>query len=296
MPVRQCWLPSWGCHQLQGRRPSAASHLLRHPTGHCSHVNGAPGQKAHRTEGVATESQHVKKADQPAVAISGRDTELGVTVCTFMRRMLDEIPHLRAPWHRVRVTKALRQDIVWWLHFMQPFNGLTPMVDNMPVSPIWTDACPVAAGCVYNGMCLCTPFNTWDNAQHLHMNHKETLALEPAVSHWAPHWSNRRVVLYSDNQAAVGIINKGTCRDPVVMATLVSVVSPCSQLAITSAFKQSTIPDPKTSSSMQCLVYINLVDSNDYKMQCAYIHLQTAFQSMSTQRPELIPERKVMYD
>ena len=48
--------------------------------------------------------------------------------------------------------KALRQDIhvVWWLHFMQPFNGLTPIVDNRPVSPIWT----VAAGCVYNEMFL----------------------------------------------------------------------------------------------------------------------------------------------
>ena len=44
--------------------------------------------------------------------------------------------------------------------------------------------------------------------------------MEPAVSHRAPHWSNRRVVLYSDNQAAVGIINKGTCCDPVVMAAL----------------------------------------------------------------------------
>ena len=88
-----------------------------------------------------------------------------------MRHILDAIPHLRAPWHRVRVTKALRQDIVCWLHFMQPFNGLTRMVDNRPVSPIWTDACPVAAGCVYNGMFLYTPFNTWDNAQHIHINH-----------------------------------------------------------------------------------------------------------------------------
>ena len=35
-----------------------------------------------RTEGVATESQHVEKAEQAAVAISGRETELGVTVCT----------------------------------------------------------------------------------------------------------------------------------------------------------------------------------------------------------------------
>ena len=139
---------------------------------------------------------------------------------TFMRRILNAIPHLRAPWHRIRVNKDMRDDLVWWLTYLQPHNGTTPMCDNRPVSPIWTDACPVAAGCVYNGRYLYTPFNTWDKAADLHINYKETMALEPAVTHWAPHWANRRVIVYCDNQAAVGIINKGTCRDPVVMAAL----------------------------------------------------------------------------
>ena len=85
------------------------------------------------------------------------------------------------------------------------------MCDNHPVSPIWTNTCPVAAGCVYNGRYLYTSFNTWDKSADLHINYKETMALEPVVTHWA----NRRVIVYCDNQAA-----KGTCRDPVVMAAL----------------------------------------------------------------------------
>lgn len=139
---------------------------------------------------------------------------------TFMRRILDVIRPLRAPWHRARVTKDLRDDLSWWLEYMDPFNGLTPMCDTRPVSPVWTDACPVAAGAVFSGNYVYTPFNTWREAENLHINHKEALALETAAAHWAPRWTNRRVVVYCDNQAAVGILNKGSCRDPVVMASL----------------------------------------------------------------------------
>ena len=139
---------------------------------------------------------------------------------TFMRRILDAIPPLRAPWHRTRITKDIRSDLLWWTTYMEPFNGRTPMCDGRPVSPVWTDACPVAARAVYNNRYLYTPFDSWDSASGLHINYKDTLALEPAVRHWAKFWSNRRVIVYCDNQAAVGILNKGTCRDPVVMAAL----------------------------------------------------------------------------
>ena len=130
-----------------------------------------------------------------------------------MHRILNAMPHLRAPWHRIRVYKDMRDDLMWWLTYLQPHNGTTLMCGNRPVSPIWTDTCPVAAGC---GRYLYTSFNTCDKSADLHINYKETMALEPVVTHWA----NRRVIVYCDNQAAVGIINKGTCRDPVVMATL----------------------------------------------------------------------------
>ena len=45
-------------------------------------------------------------------------------------------------------------------------------------------------------------------------------ALEPAARLFGAAWSGRQVTVYSDNQAAVGIINKGTTRNKQVMHSL----------------------------------------------------------------------------
>ncbi len=57
-------------------------------------------------------------------------------------------------------------------------------------------------------------------AQSLHINAKEVLALEPACVRWAHQWANRKVIVHSDNQAAVAQINRGTSKNPIVMAAL----------------------------------------------------------------------------
>ena len=137
-----------------------------------------------------------------------------------MRRILDAMSKLKTPWHRVRLNKDIKADIDWWLRFYEPHNGQTPMIDTRPVEPLWTDACNIAAGAVFRGQFFYTAFKTWPDVMPKHINYKETLALEPAVRRWAHCWMNRRIILYCDNQAAVGIINKGSCHDPVVMASL----------------------------------------------------------------------------
>ena len=54
----------------------------------------------------------------------------------------------------------------------------------------------------------------------LHINHKETLAIVLATKRWAPHWVNHRVIIHSDNQATVQIINKGTTGSELIMDEL----------------------------------------------------------------------------
>ena len=54
----------------------------------------------------------------------------------------------------------------------------------------------------------------------LHINHKEILAIVLAAKRWAPCWTNHRVIIHSDNQAAVQIINKGTTANEVMMDEL----------------------------------------------------------------------------
>ena len=138
-----------------------------------------------------------------------------------LRRLFEKISSLRRPWHRTRITNEMKSDILWWLSFMHSFNGNTKMVDNCPAEPVCIDACSEAAGAYYNGECLYTRWKSvmpW--ADSLHINFKEVLALEPAVHQWAPYWCNKKVFVHCDNQAAVSIINKGSCNNSVVMNSL----------------------------------------------------------------------------
>lgn len=136
-----------------------------------------------------------------------------------LRRIIDAICGLRCPWHRTRLTRAMKADIEWWLCFLPTFNGCTPMVENRPSAPVSIDACNTAGGAFYLGACLYTP---WDKKTRdtVCTNYKEVLALEPAALHFAPLWRNKKVYVHSDNQAAVAIINKGSSKDPLVMDSL----------------------------------------------------------------------------
>lgn len=138
----------------------------------------------------------------------------------FLQRIYDEIANLRKPWHRCRVTREVKADVDWWLRFLSTFNGTMEMVDSRPLTPIYTDACPVACGGVFRNEFVYLPFASWPEAEPLSINMKETLAVEVALRHWAPHLRNKKVLLHVDNQSAVYILNKGASKDKVVMESL----------------------------------------------------------------------------
>ena len=138
----------------------------------------------------------------------------------YLRRLIDTISKLKAPWHHSRVTSEIRADLRWWLDFMCIFNGAMPMVDNRPTTPVFIDSCEIGAGAFYKGDIAYMPWTAWPAATNLHINFKETLTLEMAAVKWAPLWTNRKVYIYCDNQCAVGIINKGSTKNPIVMSSL----------------------------------------------------------------------------
>ena len=84
-----------------------------------------------------------------------------------------------------------------------------------------TDACPIAAGGYFRGDWFyhnCSVDSpAWSS---LHINHKETLAIALAATRWGKLWANQRVIIHSDNQAAVQIINKGTTTNPLITQEL----------------------------------------------------------------------------
>ena len=79
----------------------------------------------------------------------------------------------------------------------------------------------MAAVAYYEGRCIYIPWDSeWLEAKRHHINYKEVMALEPAITHFAPLFRNKIVYVYTDNQAAMYIINKGTCKDKVTMQSL----------------------------------------------------------------------------
>ncbi len=138
----------------------------------------------------------------------------------YLRRLFDAIARLGCPWHRTRVTREMRLDIEWWLHCLRIFNGHTQIVDSRPITPICIDSCAVAAGGTFGNLFVYTPWHSIPDCENLHINFKEVLALEPAIQQWAPLFANKKVLVHCDNQAAVAIINRGSCSHPTVTQSL----------------------------------------------------------------------------
>ena len=83
-------------------------------------------------------------------------------------------------------------------------------------------ACHVLYGCcagpVFSGDWLHYKFGCESpTLSALHINHKEALAVCLAAERWTPAWANKQVLVSCDNQAAVGMINKGSTGSPLVM-------------------------------------------------------------------------------
>ena len=139
---------------------------------------------------------------------------------TFLRRILDTMNEL-SPSEKFRLDSSFRSDIAWWVNFLRIFNGTRMFLDQLVTVDVSTDACSVAAGGYFRGDWFYHHFSLdspeWQN---LHINHKETLAIVLAAQRLGPLWSNQRVVIHSDNQATVQIINKGITASPVVMNAL----------------------------------------------------------------------------
>lgn len=139
---------------------------------------------------------------------------------TFLRRILD-LMNSMASAAKYRLSQSFYRDLSWWDSFLHVFNGRRPFLDNKPTVDVMTDSSSLAAGAFFRGDWIYFNFEldcpAWSS---LHITHKETLAIILAAKRWAPQWANHRVLIHSDNQAAVHIINKGTTANALIMEEL----------------------------------------------------------------------------
>ena len=140
---------------------------------------------------------------------------------TFLRRILDLMGSLQKQSSKCMLSEEFFKDLAWWLDFLEVFNGQCSFHDTRPVTNIHTDACSSGIGAVFENDWFYS--NLWVDAPALaglHINYKEALCIVFALERWAPYLSNKVVHIHCDNTAAVGMLNKGSSRNPLMMTYL----------------------------------------------------------------------------
>jgi hypothetical protein len=143
----------------------------------------------------------------------------------FLRRILDCINLIKSPKHKLRLTPDFKLDIIWWLEYAIPHCGKTYYCSDREEVHVLSDASNFAAGVYSNNDWLYTNFaNDWPEIQSEHINYKEVAAALTAIYRWAPMWQNKKVIIHMDSITAKAIMNKGTCKNKIIMAHLRQVV------------------------------------------------------------------------
>ena len=119
------------------------------------------------------------------------------------------------------LTQDFYADIQRWHEFWKTFNGKRLFLFQQQVE-VATDAYHIGAGAVCSGDWLCNYSFCCESSRlsALHINHKEALAVCLAAERWTPVWASKHVLVSCDNQAAVGMVNKGSTGNPLVMQAL----------------------------------------------------------------------------
>lgn len=139
----------------------------------------------------------------------------------FLRNIFNAISSLRHKSDRIRLTGKICKDIFWWYHCMCIFNGKSTLLDKQPIVGFQTDACPLGAGMVNcNDFMYCNWELDWPDVKQLSITYKETLAVILGSMRWGRTWTGKRVIVQTDNQGAVRIVNKGTSRNSKVQDAL----------------------------------------------------------------------------
>ena len=138
----------------------------------------------------------------------------------FLRRMIDLTKGAKRPYHRIRLSKEAKYDMVTWLTFLDKFNGKTFFLDDRwdtsSSLDLFTDAAGSKGyGAIFGKHWFCGAWPaSWTS---LNIAFLELFPIVLSLHIWGPLMANKCVAFYTDNAAIVDIINQQTSKHPLVM-------------------------------------------------------------------------------
>ena len=162
------------------------------------------------------------------IIISGR---------SFVSYLLSLAHIVKELYHHVKLNQECRSNINMWSNFLTHWNGISFFYDSTVTAAadieLYTDA-SVSYGYsgYYQGKWLSVP---WPDDRpklgdkNMSITFMELVPIVTAVYIWCNSWSGKRILVHSDNQSAVNIIQKGQSRSPMIMKLIRRLTLCCAQ-------------------------------------------------------------------
>ena len=129
---------------------------------------------------------------------------------------------LQHPSHKVRLTQDFHQDLQWWQAYLRLFNcrPISRFLTN--TVHIQSDACNLGGGALrLDGDWF---YVDWQydlpRFKNCHINVKEALSVIFGLFRWAPTLRDSLVIVETDNIFTRAAINRGACRNSILMPYL----------------------------------------------------------------------------
>ena len=149
----------------------------------------------------------------------------------FLVRLYSLLSKASRPFHRIRLTASVKNDLLIWHTFLSDYNGKSLYREQLFQSDsaveIFTDASGSLGFAAVMGRLWFSGTwpSSWWQAQNIFL--LELIPVFLALSTWADTLANKIVILRVDNEALVHVLNKQTSKDEKVMFLIRKLVLLC---------------------------------------------------------------------
>lgn len=150
----------------------------------------------------------------------------------FLRRLINLTRGVSKPNFHIRLNKDARADLLTWHTFLTSFNGKGFFHDcGWPCDAdytIHTDSSgALGYGALYGNLWFS---GKWPpELQHINIAVLELYPIVVSFLVWQGHLANKKITVYSDNEALVFILNKCTSKDNLIMQLIRTLILTCLQ-------------------------------------------------------------------
>lgn len=150
----------------------------------------------------------------------------------FLRRMINLTCGITRPHHHIKLNSAFHKDLAVWSLFLKHWNGssmfLQPHLSPPPDLQFFTDASgSIGYGAFYDNAWFqgrWKPEQTLNSFLGISIAWQEMFPVYLACKAWGHLWSTKRVLVWSDNQSVVAILNSKTSKNSRIMALVRRIV------------------------------------------------------------------------